>query len=410
MIAAARHAALTLSWAVAIFLLVLPALLGSLASIAAVLLALLLLPILLGPRALPSLARQPAMPIFAAAFAVILICFAVTARNPGNLLFATSLLALPLAPLVYLLAAKIADRAGSLMLLAALCALGAVICALVAANDVFLRGLARAAGFIMGGNLLARIALILGFTAMGGVFLTRSPLRFLLYLGPLAALIAVYLTQTRGAAIAVPALALVFAGFLAADARDRRQLWALAALLVVAIAFAGLSGRFGGILATFGEVLKTGAAGADNAANERLEMLGTAWEAFKAAPWIGYGWANFGAAAAPFMDMGPHGGPTAGGFQFHNDFANFAVAAGIPGMLSLLALLAAPVVGALATPRDPLFRFRLYCCLQLSVGYAIFGLTDFTFGYDLPTTLYAFLTAAVLGALREQPAAPQPAS
>ena len=31
----------------------------------------------------------------------------------------------------------------------------------------------------------------------------------------------------------------------------------------------------------------------------------------------------------------------------------------------------------------------------------VFGLTDMTLGYDLPTTLYAFMTALVLGAFRE---------
>lgn len=408
--AVATHAARTIAWAIAIFILVLPALLGSLSSIAAVLLSLLLLPILAGPRAWPSLARQPAMLIFAAAFAVLLGLYGLTARDPGNVLFASSLLALLSAPLVYLLAVKLADRAGSMVLFSALCALGTVVCALVAANDVFLRGMGRATGFIMGGNLLARIALTMGFLGLSGLFLTRSPLRFLLYLGPLAALATIGLTQTRGAAIAVPALALIFAGFLFADPKDRRQLWGLIALALVSIGLAALSGRFGGTISTIGEVMNTGTAGADSAANERLQMLSAAFEAFKASPWIGYGWANFGAAAAPFMDMTPHGGVAAPGFQFHNDLANFAVAAGIAGIISWLGLLLAPMIGVLVGPRDGLFRVRLYCCLQLSAGYAIFGLTDFTFGYDLPTTLYAFATAFVLGAVREKPAAGQPAS
>lgn len=408
-VAMTRHAATTLAWAIVILLVILPALLGSLSSIAVVLLSLLLLPILFGPQAWRSLAGQPAMLIFAAAFAVLLGCYALTARDPGNLLFASSLLALLLAPLVYLLAIKVANRSGSMVLLAGLCALGAVICALVAANDVFLRGMPRATGFIMGGNLLARIALILAFVGLSGLFLTPSPFRFLLYLGPLAALVTIYLTQTRGAAIAVPALALVFAGFLAADWQDRRQLWGLIALGIVSVGLAGLSGRFGGIVTTVGEVLSTGAAGADNATNERLQMLSTAFEAFKASPWIGYGWANFASAAAPFMDMAQHGGPNASGFQFHNDLANFAVAAGMPGITCWLGIMLAPMAGVLMGPRDALFRVRLYCCLQLSVGYAIFGLTDITFGYDLPTTLFAFATAMALGVELGKPAALQPA-
>ena len=56
---------------------------------------------------------------------------------------------------------------------------------------------------------------------------------------------------------------------------------------------------------------------------------------------------------------------------------------------------------ALATPRDGLFRARLYLCAMLGVSYFVFGLTDLTLGYDLPTTLYAFMTAIALATLRE---------
>jgi hypothetical protein len=129
-----RHAGQTLGWAIAIFILVLPALLGSLASIAAVLLSLLLLPVLIYPQAWPSLARQPAMPIFAAVFAALVACYGLTARDPGNLLFASSFLALPLAPLLYLLARRVRDRAQAIVLLSTLCAVGATICALVAST------------------------------------------------------------------------------------------------------------------------------------------------------------------------------------------------------------------------------------------------------------------------------------
>jgi hypothetical protein len=56
-------------------------------------------------------------------------------------------------------------------------------------------------------------------------------------------------------------------------------------------------------------------------------------------------------------------------------------------------------------PRDRFANLRLYCALILSASLFIFGLTDMTLGYDLPTTLHAFLTAIVLGAFRE----PEPA-
>jgi len=87
--------------------------------------------------------------------------------------------------------------------------------------------------------------------------------------------------------------------------------------------------------------------------------------------------------------------------MYHNDFSNASVAAGVVGIIAWLATLIAPVVGVLAMPTDRFAPLRLYCALLLSLSFFIFGLTDMTFGYDLPTTLHAFLTAIVLGAFRE---------
>lgn len=409
MIAAlASHATRTLVWAIAIFILVLPSLLGSLSSVAAVLQALLLFPILFGSKARHALIRQPAMLIFVAVFAVLAACFAITARDPGNVLYALDFLALLLAPLLYVAAQKLDDQ-GGLLLVCALCALGAVVCAAVAMNDVYLRQLPRAAGFIMGGNVLARVALALGMVGTGGLLLTRSPYRFLLYLGPLASLLTVYLTQTRGAALAVPVLALVLMGFLGADRNNRRQLLVIAALALVALGAMLATDRFGGIFRVAAEVLQSGSSASDSSSAQRLEMLQAALGAFQLSPWVGYGWANLAAAAARIIDMTPYGGPSGGGFQFHNDLANFAVSAGLFGIAGLLAVLIAPIAGAWVSERDALFRARLFCCLQLSIAYAIFGLTDITLGYDLSTTLYAFLTALILGAGRVRPAGTQPA-
>lgn len=404
MVRIAHGAAQILIWTAIILLLLLPALFGSASSVAAVLLALLLAPLLLWSGRWRSIADQPAMLIFPAVFAALVLSYAITARDPGNVVYAASFLALPFAIPVYLAARRWAvDRPA--LLVAALCLAGTLICALVAANDVFVRNMPRASGYFMGGNLLARMAIMLGFTGLAGLFVSRSPWRFLLYLGPAFALVVMALTGTRGAALAIPPFLLVLAACLWVERRYRRQLWALAAIGAALLALLALSGRFGSILTVVAEVLHSGAAASDSASAQRLEMLYAAFKAFKAAPWFGYGWANLAPAAAPFIDMSAYGGDHDPYFQFHNDLANFAVASGFVGILCWLALLAAPIVGVLATPRDGLFRARLYCCLQLSAGYIALGLTDLNFGYDLPTTLYAFLTALVLGAFRDEPVA-----
>jgi O-antigen ligase len=389
-------------WIVLLVLVVLPALTGSGGSVLAVLLALLLLPVLASREARVEIGRQPAMWMFLIAFAAIMACYAITAVNPGNLLYGTALLALPLAPLV-LGAMPHWQTERPALVLAVLGVVGTLICALVAANSAFLTHTERAVGFLMGPNVLARIALNLAFLGVGGLFLTRSPLRYVLYLGPLAAGLVLILTGTRGAMLALPFMVLVLGGFLITDRNERRHLLVLVGLGVLGGALVLFnSARFESLFAVIGEVL-SGQSSSDGATSERLTMLVGAWGTFLHSPWVGFGWANFKPAAALAMDMTPYGTEPGGLFQFHNDFANFAVAAGVVGVLALVAMLAAPVVGALAAPRDPFFRARLYCCLQLSISTLIFGLTDFTLGYDLPTTLYAFLTAMVLGTFRESP-------
>lgn len=400
--ATGRIAANIIVWTILLLLVVLPALTGSGSSVVGVLLALLLLPVLFDRSARAAIGRQPAMWIFLGAFVAIMICYAITARDPGNLLYGTALLALPLAPLLFgAMPRWQADHPA--LVLAGLCLAGTLICALVAANSAYVLQGGRAVGFLMGPNLLARIALWLGFLGLGGLFLTRSRWRYVLHLGPLAAILVLVLTGTRGAILALPCSVLILGGFLATDRRERWHLFALIALGVVAgLLVLANSARFEGLIAVVGDVL-SGRHSSDGATAERLTMLQGAWGAFLHSPWIGFGWANLVPAAALSMDMTPYGTAPGGLFQFHNDFANFAVAAGIVGVLALLAIQIAPTIGALAGPRDAYFRARLYCCLQLTVSTFIFGLTDLTLGYDLPTTLHVFLAAIVLGTFRESP-------
>ena len=127
-------------------------------------------------------------------------------------------------------------------------------------------------------------------------------------------------------------------------------------------------------------------------------MWHAGWHAFLQHPMIGWGWARLSEAALPTVLS-----------MYHNDFFNMAVAAGVVGIFSWLMVLAAPLIGVALMPKDRFSTLRLYCALILSVSFFIFGLTDLTFGYDLPTTLYAFMTAVVLGAFREKDPGVNPA-
>jgi O-antigen ligase len=284
-----------------------------------------------------------------------------------------------------------------------LCLAGAVGGALIGAFDVIVRGLPRAEGFFGGSNLMPRTAIVLGFAALGGVFIVRGPGRLVLYLGPLAAAIATYYSGSRGAALAIPFLALLACVFLALASDTRRHLVVFAILTAAAVGGILLVGdstvlidRFVSIPGTVAELMSKGTS-TDHSTSVRMETNLVALSAFLMSPWIGWGWGNMALAAAnidPSLVSAP-----GQNFFFHADVANFAVAAGAAGLAALLAILVAPTIGALASPRDDLFRVRLYLALVLAFSYAIFGLTDFTLGYDLPTTLFAFIAVAAASSL-----------
>lgn len=394
-----RRTALGLSWFGAFALFTLAPAIGSISSVLGVAVALLLAPVAFLRGSWTKLRAQPAMLMFLASFIALTICFAITARDPGQVLFAANFLGLLLAPVVYLVASR---RPGTKTLawLAALFALGAIVGALVGTYDVFITGRDRALGWASGGNLMARSVVPLGFMAMAGLLAIKAQWRWAYLIGLLASLYALYLTGTRGVFVAIPVLGLIFIWALMREFRVK-PVWALAGIgaIVLAMVVVGVSSpRFAGLVTVFRQLLFDRASITDGATTQRLYMLEAGWVTFLKSPWIGFGWGNFTEAAKPY-----------GIYFFHNDFMDAAVAAGVVGIAAWLATMFAPIVGVLAMPKDRYANTRLYCALILTTSFFIFGLTDMEFGYDLPTTLHAFFTAVLLGAFRE-PESVSPAS
>ena len=356
-----------------------------------IVLLLVLLSLAIVPANWTVLRRQPAMLIFLATFVSLGICFQATAQQPGDVVLAANFLGLLLAPVAYLLAHR-RPGARTIVIVAALFALGALVGALTGTYDVFVAHKGRAAGWAQGGNLMARTVVPLGFLALAGIFATTARWRWLYLLGAAFALYALYLTGTRGVFVAVPLLGLIFVWSLMRELKAPRLWYGIGALAIVAMvaAVAVVSPRFLGIGSVLEQVTLDASNVADPATSQRLYMWEAGWHTFWKSPLIGFGFANFTEAAKPY-----------GIYIFHNDFLDMAVGAGLVGIFCWLAIIGAPLVGVLAMPRDRFANLRLYCALILSVSLFVFGLTDMTLGYDLPTTLYAFMTAVVLGAFRE---------
>lgn len=397
-----------LLWTALVLLLAASPAVGSLASIVPVAIMLLISPWALRGGGWREVMRQPAMALFAIAFLALAIDFVVTANDAVDALYFLNFLSLPLAGCLYVLLTR-APGARVAETLLVLCLIGAMVGAAIGVAEVQIIGRDRASGLFGGSNLLPRVAIPLGFFAFAGLFVVRHPWRLAFYLGPVAATLATYYSGSRGAAMAIPLLGLIAAVFLALRPDMRRHLVVLAVLAAAGVAAAmavggnGLIARFAGTTGTIIELFTQGRS-SDQATVERLDLLVTAWPAYLSHPLLGVGWGNIGQAVmevAPRFDFAPDDK-----IFFHADIANFAVAAGIVGIAAWLAIIVAPVAGALATRRDAGFQLRLYLSLLLASSALVFGITDFTLGYDLPTSLHAFLAAVALGAFKAKTPSP----
>jgi len=267
-----------------------------------------------------------------------------------------------------------------------------------------LLGTGRPTGLNIGPIVLSNALLALGFISLAGALLRRDRLAWLYLLAPLLAVASTLLTASRGPLLAVP-VAIVVAAWIFWRERFggsvRSAIVGLGALvLLVAVGVAVfLQSRAGSLL----EIVRTvaqGGAVSDESTRERLVFYHVGWRSFLDAPWIGHGWANIMDSVRPLFPAADAG--LAVYPQLHNDVLNFAVGAGIVGVVCYLVIVSAPLIGAWRSPADALRPFRLYGAAMLTIIYVGGGLTDLMFGFEFHTFLFVMLTAILLGFCRER--------
>ena len=388
-------------WLLLVFLLAMPCLLGTVGSYVVLALALLCGVALWRPGASSLLRGQPAVLLFAGAFALLLGAFATTARTPEDLKYALNFLPFLLAAPVYLVARDHAGR-DAIRWFAVLCLLGAALALAVAVIEVRYTGHRRAVGSFSNSNVFGRMALLLGFLSLSGLFVTRHLLRWLFYLGPVFGVVATVLAGARGAFIALPFMLVIFAVAFFFQPQARRHLVAFlvvgAICVVVTVTAAHLANlaRFTEMFDLIVQALTSGTSD-DKSTTIRLAFYSAGLAAFIEAPWLGHGWASLANAAFAQIPAAEYDAALVRFFHFHSDVVDFGVAAGLVGILAYAMMIFAPVVGAISSQRGELFLVRIYAATLLTVTYLIFGLTDMTIGYDLPTTSFAILSAVILG-------------
>lgn len=399
--------------AMVVFLFALPCIVGRLTTYFVLLFAIfaLITPSVLA--AFHSRSRNPIDVMFVTAAVLPAIAFLFTSEEPKDLLFAFNFVPLLLAvPLRWQLE-KYA-HISSALLIARLSLVGAGIAMIVGAVQVLALGYERAGQPLMSTFHFADTAMLLGFTALVGLFAPGKHRGWIYLLGPVFGVVAALLSGTRGALIAAPVLGFVALAFALALVPARQRgitlmvsgaVAVLSAILLFAAAQVGMTRALQGFLVTH-DVLAGGAV--DQSTKERLTMLWGGYQAFLHAPLFGYGWLDMVPAILPYVP-GSEVERILTFRQLHNGLLSFAVGAGIPGVISFLILSVAPVIAVFRTPRDELFVSRLYLAVTLCVAYAVFQLTIIMIGFEFHTVQYAFMTMVIVSFVRVPARVAEPA-
>ena len=341
--------------------------------------------------------QAPAL-IFTLAFALILVAAVSAMRQPSDLLALVPYLA----PLCFLpFAYVLADRAPNFARIALIGAGIGLVTALALRYGVD-KPRAGEGSFITDPYRLAVTTLLCATLALGAFF-TSDRRRWLSLLGLVAAAAVIWLTGSRTALLGVPALLLITALCFV------RKLIAVIALLGGTVAlgatvlFVELPGKSRMRLWDVLEGIMRGDIVADESIWVRIKLWGYGLRDFLDAPIFGHGWGEW--LMAPLRDRFPQDLESLHTIQhMHNDALHYGMAGGAFGLAAWLLLLAAPLAGYFALPRERRSRQRLHAVLILVGGYLVLGLPDIMLASPAQLTLYVALTAIVLATGRPETA------
>ncbi|HEY8593672.1 MAG TPA: O-antigen ligase family protein [Devosiaceae bacterium] len=350
--------------------------------------------------------RNPINLLFFFGFAGMVLAYALTARSLHDFSYVLNFAPLPLCLLLMWRLEK-ASFGNGMLLIAWLALIGTAMAVASGAFQVFVLGVERAGAAGFNPIYMGDTAILCGALALAGLLVPGVPhrSRLPLLLAPFLAIVAVVLTGSRGALLAIPAFAAIGTGFAYAHARRKWLVLAAAAtgvalmVAVFLVAMATGATRITQMISVMHEALVHWHSD-DFDTQVRLDFYLAGIKAFLASPLIGHGWPGMMGAVAEFMP--PDTARYAAIYRhLHNDIINFAASAGIVGLASYAAFISAPVVGVLALPRDRQFPARLYAACVLVAGNLIFGLTNVVIGYSFPTDLFAALTICIVTVGRE---------
>lgn len=368
-------------------------------------------------RSLPKVLAHPSYLAVAAACLALALTIPFTWRSADDLMIVIWMLPVLIAAGIVPPLMK-EPRFGEPAVIAAFCLVGAIGAVAIGAYDALAFGTSRAGG---DNNPIhfAGLATILGFSALVGIFQYDSRWRFIFLLGPLFGAAAVLLSGSRGPILSVLVLFVLTMPLLAYWFRNAWLFWAVplvAASAIVAAIMILAPGQNHYVLDAIDSAqaatrylvennfatMSQGPANIDGSTWQRLIYLRGALDAFGDSPIVGHGAGQLiSAAAAHFPPGYEHLGA-----HLHADVANFAVVAGIVGLVAYGLMLSAPFLAVFYAQDSARKRAVLLLAIVLGAGYFTLGLTNGVFGILAQTLLYGILLASAvslsLNAQRDQ--------
>ncbi len=391
-------------WALIVLLTLATPLIGTIGASLVIILSIVCLPFIIDREAFLELRKLPMIVMFSIGLIVFAFFTAITAKSAYDRWIIFAFMPFLSSATAYILAknyAKIHGGKKTAQIFLTLCLIGSGLTILVAIADMTFVGSVRPRGFFSGVITLSMVGTTLGIVAGMGFFLVEGYKKLFFMLGPIFALVIIALTQSRGTAIALPSLAALY--FIYAIRRTKtfqaKVLVVLTLSILLALSYYFItqqSARIAGIFDIVNQVLDHGLSSIMGA-NIRIEMYLAGWELFLAEPFFGYGWTNMSEMAFTVLDASKYDAHLIRYFHFHNDFLNFAFAIGVVGIVIYFSFLFAPIIGALKSQKDKMFGFRLEIILLMTTLYFFSGLTGGTLSHGLLITLYAMISAIVLG-------------
>lgn len=256
--------------------------------------------------------------------------------------------------------------------------------------QVFIFGQPRATAGMINAIPFGGTAMLAAGLSMVGFARLSPPMKMVAIAALICGIGGTLLSQTRGALLALPLVAVVVAVHVWPMIRPRMgQAVLVASGLVALLLVFTLALKVPDRINDVRQALQSETLDIDRdpSVGHRILLWTYGRDAFLDRPFFGHGSQN---AVSEVRARAAREGVTLPPYRhLHNEFISVAVGRGLVGLCALVLLLVAPLIVVARAPRDDRQRDRWACAALLSGSYAIFGLTNLLFSHDQTNTVFA---------------------